>query len=302
MTPPKPKIVYICGMGHNGSTSLDLLLDLSPEIVGTSQLNDLFVLYHPSQKETSEQTDLDRFWLSVGSKLSPDQQDLLAEANRGILKEKELLRFAFSRSARQQYAEANEALVDCLLARTQTNVIVDSSKNVSRCLGLLESKYDVFVIHLTRDVRGYVESHNKRRGEVGKSPIYLKSTLIWLAKNIVTSVLVRPRAKHYLLVQYEELLRNPDSTLDTLSAFLDVPLEACREAIRGNAPIRPSQSLGFEGNRVLHARKDVVLDPTRMRSDGLFRSRIYWFALGWVSMFWRYRFKPNQGVALEQAS
>lgn len=289
----KPKLIYICGMGHNGSTSLDLLLDLLPETVGTSQLNDLLVLYFPDQKPESEVTDRDRFWADLASTLTPEQREVLAKENNSILRERALLRFAFSGKSRRRYAAINEVLIDALLKATSKPVIVDSSKNISRCLGLLETKYDVYVIHLTRDVRGYVESHNKRRGEEGKRPIYFKSTALWFAKNAAASIFVRPKASHYIRLKYEDMMLKPQQFLAALSSFLEMPLDGCHDAITGKAPLRPSQSLGFEGNRVLHMRKDVILDSNRVRTDGLYQSRAYWHSLGWLSCFWNYRFKTD---------
>ena len=274
-------------MGHNGSTSLDLLLDLSPNITGTSQLNDLLVLYDPEHPRKPIK-DLDRFWKELLAQLSLEETDALSRENKSILKERQLLPMAFLKSRRERYAQANERLLSALFERVNNNIVVDSSKNVSRCLGLLESHYDVRVIHLTRDVRGYVSSHNKRRKEQGLGPIYLKSTLIWFAKNIASSLFVKPKAKHYIHLRYEDMMNRPSEFLKSLEDFLETRLEACEMAIRGESPLRPSQSLGFEGNRVLHQRSDVYLDRSRIRNDGLFQSRLYWFLLGWVSRFWGY--------------
>ncbi len=291
-TKKKIKLIYICGMGHNGSTSLDLLLDLAPGITGTSQLNDLLVTYDP-RTQTNPQDSRVRFWDSVIADLTEQQKESLESENRGVLKEKQLLRFAFSKNNRRRYAIANEHLVDALVEKTGEAILVDSSKNVSRCIGLTESKYDLRVVHLTRDVRGYVESHNKRRAENGMSRNYLKPTLIWFAKNAATSLFVRRRAKNYLRIKYEDMMLNPDTFLRTLEEFIGEPLADCQNALKGLEPLRPAESLGFMGNRVLQNRKDVYLDPERIRSDGLFKSRGYWILLGWLSKFWQYRFKQN---------
>ena len=287
-TAVKPKIVYICGMGHNGSTSLDLLLDLHPETLGTSQLNDLLVLYFPSKKESP--TERDRFWDQLTDQLSEDQRAALATENESILKERRLLSFIFSKAKRRKYAAANEALIDKLLVAKDRSIIIDSSKNISRCLGLLETKYDLRVIHLTRDVRGYVNSHNKRRGENGLKPIYLKPTLVWLAKNVAATFAAKPKAKHYLHVRYEEMMFRPKEFLQRISDFIELPLEPCKQALMGVDPLKPSDSMGFEGNRVLHGRKDVYLDRNRVNRSGVFQSRLYWMTLGWLSCLWGYRF------------
>ena len=286
------KFVYICGLGHNGSTSLDLLLDLSPRFTGTSQLNDLLVPYDPRTLELAKQQDRDRFWIEVLNRMSDDQKRDLEFQNSSIGREKALLPLFFFSKRRKSYALANEVLIDLLSEKVGPDqVIVDSSKNVARCIGLSASKYDVRVIHLIRDVRGFVGSHNKRRIESGLKPDYLKPTLLWFAKNIAASVMARFRSKKIVRVSYEDYMFAPDQFLKTLSDFLDEPLDDCRPGLMGDEALKPDMSLGFSGNRVLHNRKQFCLDRNRVRADGIYKSSVYWILLGWPAMIWGYRFR-----------
>ena len=288
----KAKLVYICGMGHNGSTALDLLLDGSEDCIGTSQLNDLLVLYDPYEAENGRPEFVNDFWTQLLKELSEEQKQDLSSENNAVLKEKRILDFTFSARKRQRYAEANGRLISALSETVGGKTIIDSSKNISRVLGLLESSgIEVYVVHLTRDVRGYVGSHNKRRQENGKRLAYFAPTMIWFAKNVAASLLAKPKAKNYLHVRYEEMMLQPDQFLTKLGEFIGHRLDQCKPVLRGQEPLRSSQSLGFLGNRVLQNREDVFLDPSRVRGNQLYDSKIYWCLLGWVSMFWGYRFK-----------
>ena len=289
------KLIYICGMGHNGSTALDLLLDQSGNCLGTSQLNDLLALYDPFDNDNGRPEFVNRYWSEVVNKLSDSQRELLESENNSILKEKALLPFILSKKRRMRYASVNRYIIDQVSEKANGRAIVDSSKNVSRALGILEldgDAVDIYVLHLTRDVRGYVESHNKRRKENNLRPRFLVPTFVWFAKNAAASLFVKPRARNYLHVQYEEMMLKPDRFLEQLSDFFGVSLQSCRPALKGETPLQPANSLGFLGNRVLEQRKEVLLDPKRIKKDGLFRSFFYWCTLGWSSCFWGYRFKP----------
>ncbi len=288
------KIVYICGLGHNGSTSLDLLLDLSPNITGTSQLNDLLAPHDPNETPIETRTPRDKFWLEILEQLDTKEQQDLQYQNSIIRREKKLFSFFFRKSARVKYAQANEALIDVLASKLGNQTIVDSSKNITRCLGLLETKYDVRVIHLTRDVRGFVASHNKRRIENQLRPEYIKPTLLWYAKNTAASLMVKLKAKKYLRVRYEDYMFQPEQFLASVEKLIDVPLDDCRGGLLGKEKLRPSASLGFSGNRVLHNRKDFLLDRSRVSVKGLYLSRWYWLIAGWPAKCWGYSFRPKR--------
>lgn len=291
----KTKLIYICGMGHNGSTALDLLLDQSGNCFGTSQLNDLQVLYDPSDSDNGRPEFVNQYWSEVTGKLSESQLALLKSENQSVLKEKALLPFVFSKKRRTLYASANRYVIDQVSQKADGKAIVDSSKNVARVLGLLEldeDAVDIYVLHLTRDVRGYVESHNKRRKEINLRPRFLVPTFVWFAKNAAASLFVKPRARNYLHVRYEEMMLKPEQFLEQLGDFFGVSLKSCGPALQGETPLRPANSFGFLGNRVLDQRKEVLLDPKRIKKNGLFRSFLYWCTLGWSSCFWGYRFKP----------
>ena len=279
-------------MGHNGSTALDLLLDKADGCTGTSQLNDLLVLYNPFDETGDQRPAFVRdFWTSLLNSLSDDERSELKAENRSVLKEKRIFDFTFSAKKRAKYAEANLRLISRLHAELEGGTIVDSSKNISRVLGLLESPdLGIYVVHLTRDVRGYVGSHNKRRKENGRRPIYFIPTMVWFAKNVAASMLVKPRAQNYLHVCYEQMMLEPDRFLDELGSFIGCDLGQCKPALNGKQPLRPAESLGFLGNRVLQNREEVLLDSSRVASHQLYQSKVYWVLLGWVAKFWGYKF------------
>lgn len=284
------KIIYICGVGHNGSTFLNLLLDLPTNFLALSQLNDLLIDYIPGHNIGDENELRRDFWTQVLDRCPNDLIVNLPKTNREILSERKFMKFLFSSKARRSYAECNELLLDAIFEQAGCRVIVDASKNNSRCLGLLSSKYDVRAIHLVRDVRGFVNSTNKRRTEKGLRSHYLVPTFRWLVKNCMASLGVKRIAQNYTLLRYEDLINNPEETLQSLGYFLSEDLAACVPAIKGEVELDPDASLGFGGNRVLRLRKKTRFRSDTVERNGIFNSKMYWFFLGWPSRFWGYRF------------
>lgn len=277
------RLLYIVGLGHNGSTLLDLLLGASSGVFSTSQLNDLLAPYIP---DTASEKDI--FWKNVLSQLK-DYGKCLGEENRSIQLEKRIFEFLFSEKQRQYYASVNGELLEALSDKIDEQMIVDSSKNVSRALGLSElNQKKVYMLHLVRDIRSYVNSYNMRQAEQGKRNRYVFPAFHWYAKNIVSSLVVRRRSTHYLKMKYEDFIDNPVLEVERLERFCDFSFEETKKIILERKPIFPSKRMTFRGNRIL-AKDEVIFDPRRSTRDGVFHSKLFWWTLGWPSMLWGYR-------------
>ena len=278
------KVLYIVGLGHNGSTLLDLLLGASNRVFSSSQLNDLLAPYIPDSDSIK-----DTFWKKVLKQLE-DGGKALGEQNRSILLEKRALEFIVNRSARLHYAKVNFQLLEVLSSVIDDSLIVDSSKNVSRALGLLEGDCErIYMLHLVRDIRSYVNSYNMRQEEEGKGNRYLFPAFQWYAKNIISSLFVKRRANHYMFMKYEDFIQQPILEIERLEAFCSESFSETKNVIKNRKPIFPSKRMTFRGNRIL-AKDEVVFDPKKSKRDGVYNSKLFWVLYGWPSMFWGYRY------------
>lgn len=278
------KVLYIVGLGHNGSTLLDLLLGASNRVFSSSQLNDLLAPYIPDSDSIK-----DTFWRKVLEQLE-DGGKALGEQNRSIQLEKRALEFIINRSARLHYAKVNFQLLEVLSTVIDDSLIVDSSKNVSRALGLLEGDCErIYMLHLVRDIRSYVNSYNMRQAENGKGNQYLFPAFHWYAKNIISSLFVKRRANHYMFMKYEDFIQQPILEIERLEAFCSVSFSETKNVIKNRKPIFPSKRMTFRGNRIL-AKDEVVFDPKKSKRDGVYNSKLFWVLYGWPSMFWGYRY------------
>ena len=279
------KIIYICGVGHNGSTFLDLLLGDSLGVVSTSQLNDLHARYVPDSKTRMS----DKVWESVLGSLSREEKKSLRKHNLSVLNEKKLPSFIFSRKARVSYARANKPLLDRTFAEFPNSSLVDSSKNVSRCLGLLEIEgYEIYVIHLIRDLRSYVSSCNKRYEEKNQKPKYLFQSLNWVVKNWATTLFVRRRSNHFLQVRYEDFICDPASVLEQISEWSLTDLtETIKTVVDGRNIVIKDKPVFF-GNRIL-SKDEVAFNPKASNVNELHYSFWYWLIWGWFAKPYGYR-------------
>ena len=175
-----PKLAYLLGASHSGSTLLAMLLGAQPgactagELKATS-LGDVNSYRCSCQKKILEcpfwqkvskamerrgisEFDITRAQTSVFEPHSPYVQRLLAPLYRGGLMEQiRDLGLSFSREWRTQLAESqrrNLALIESLLEVTGAALVIDSSKVALRLKYLLRiPDLDVKVIHVIRDGR-----------------------------------------------------------------------------------------------------------------------------------------------------
>ena len=295
-------MIYICGMGHNGSTILNLILGQDLQVVATSQLNDLLHPYDPRKIESEARDSTDEFWIDILASLTPQEVQELQEMHSFNRQEKKILSAFFSRKHRKRFSKISCRLANLVMDKTGKTVLIDSSKNVSRALGLAQCEdVNIYTLHLIRDVRGLVNSFNKRRDERSLKHIFAKPTFWWLFKNVTASLLTPFVCKNRLSMQYEHLVMNPDKALDTLEAFVGEEFPQARKALRAEVDIAASKSLGFSGNRVITREKNRFRSG-QLSTGGVFKSNLYWFSLGWLSMFWGYRRKARASQPIPNTS
>lgn len=272
-------------MGHNGSTILNLALSMSSDVIATSQLGDLLNPYDPRKSED----DIDDLWSDMLSSLSRETVDKIENLGPLIRQERQILRLLISRKTRKSYAAMSEKIIEEITRRYAPRIIVDSSKNISRAIALTECENaEVYIIHLVRDVRRLVNSYNKRRAEKGLRLVYLGPTIWWFLKNLSGSLLVPRFAKHYRSIRYEDMVCDPDTVVDTLEDFLGESLTQTRMALRGEINIESRNDIGFSGNRVMQ-QENRRFRAGNLKEEGVFRSNLYFYTLGWLGGFWGYK-------------
>lgn len=152
------------------------------------------------------------FWGEVLASGVPSKVQLRKE-HKLISREKGLPYFLLSEARCRRYARIQDRVFQAIFQETGAKVLVDSSKNITRGLALLRaSRYDVRILHLVRDPRGFINSRNKRRREQDKDPMLIPFMAEWMLKNgMASTALCAYAGDGYCRVAYEDVMLRPQN-------------------------------------------------------------------------------------------
>ncbi|HEX2699647.1 MAG TPA: sulfotransferase [Acidimicrobiales bacterium] len=191
--------------------------------------------------------------------------------------------------ARAEYARVADIAFAAVAAETGSSVLVDSSKNVARAAALVhDSRYDVRVLHLVRDGRGYLASRRRRAPMTGRRYVAPVVMAGWLSKNLFISAVLRRQIPtgHYLLCRYEDFVSDPVGELRRIGAFAGVDTTGLAAS---------AMSEGLERHHLFEPRRRanyhvVRIDTERLPGQRLpvMRNLVYWLGGGFISARWGY--------------
>lgn len=257
----KPKFIYIAGLGHSGSTILDMALGAHPKITGLGEIYPYLISDIKERKEQLARStcscmvrgDKCRFWsetLNI-TKHTGGKADAYISLHK-LFKEK------FGKDT----------------------ALLDSSKNSYPFLKKINTHFDLKIILLTRDYRSWIHSRNSRL----KKPI-LYLALKWFLVNKKINYQLNKMQLPYLRVGYEEPALYPESILKKISEYIG------EEYTPDMLPPANTSSHIIHGN-VSRAdpakRKSIVYDMRRMTSLKLMFWQILIFPLQIFNKKWVY--------------
>lgn len=191
----KKKIIYIAGVGHSGSTILDMSLSCAENVIGLGEVKTLL------DAKTIE-SHL-KSYCSCGKPASDCEfwKDFKDEYNGSL-------------SINENY----DGLIHLFNKKFGEQVaILDSSKNSYSYLSYLDKKHDLKVILLTRDFRSWIYSRRKTA-----NTNMLKNAFHWIALNIKIRKDLKKMGIKPIVVGYEELALYPEHILKLLCEKLEI--------------------------------------------------------------------------------
>jgi hypothetical protein len=200
------RVVYIAGMGHSGSTLLDLLLSGHSRIasVGEAKMLAREGLSCTCRRRLEECP----FWSAVSRRVE-------ALARRP-------LRELAMQGPEPDFGRDNVAFFRAVSEAAGTSWIVDSSKSSRRLQGLLRTPgLEILILHLVRDPRGVVFS-NLRKGRDLKRSCLRYASNFRRARDLV---LGKPHVEPHVVVSYEWLAARPREAMLEIQTWLGVPFE-----------------------------------------------------------------------------
>lgn len=191
----RSKIIYIAGLGHSGSTILDMSLGTVSGVVGLGEL-----------KALMDDHTRDRHYTSVCSCGKKATDCIIWKDVPNLLEGK------------KGDPEKIEAILNLLRKNFGKEIIlVDSSKNSHAYLEYLHYHHDLRVIYLTRDARSWSYS---RYLSTGKPVLYF--VFRWLLENLKLLAQLRRMGITPLKAGYEELALFPEHVLKRIADFADL--------------------------------------------------------------------------------
>lgn len=220
----KQKVIFIMGLGHSGSTFLQLLLSSHPSIIGFGEI----ALLLKTLKNQSAPFDLPN--CSCGKK--PQQCEVWNK-------------FLQDYNPNMTNKELYLSIIKLFQVHFPGKILIDSSKNLDSFKEYYstydKNLIDLKVIFLSRDFRGWINSrkkNNKRKNR--KDYGLLFNSYKWFYRNFRKLKFLKKINQDFLSINYETLVFNTDQTFKKILHYLELDFmepdleKACTHDIFGN--------------------------------------------------------------------
>ena len=243
--------VYVISTSYSGSTLLSVLVNAHPQVVSIGELaNSIGALMkrggnHGYYCSCGLEIRHCRFWENVtnlclqnGIELDLHSFDTNLNFGHGkyinkmlfgiakrftsleTLRDRLLWMVPVFRNRITSLMHRNAILVQSILMAADKKIFLDASKDAKMAYYLTKNKNPDFkVIHLVRDIRGFINSCRKYLGE----GYFEKALNNWLRVNqAALKIKSNLPSEAYLLVKYERLCNNTAETIEEICEFIGV--------------------------------------------------------------------------------
>ena len=235
------KLLLIRGLGHSGTTILDLALGAHPQMVGLGEA--ARILERPAP------ADGDRGPARLRGELRFERRCTCGAVAAQCPVWGPLLEWLPGHDHWSLAAKMHRLLEGLERVRDPQQAppawVVDSYQDDFVLPFVQDSKLEIRIVHLTRDVRSWVHSRARRGREQGRCLPGLRPALRWCRTNARHDRLLQRGPHPVLRVGYEELALEPEATLKRLCRWLD--LDFSEQMLQ---PGSFSQSHVLSGNRM----------------------------------------------------
>jgi len=274
------KVLFVVGMARSGSTLLTALLN---RVDGFAGLGETHVYWELTGGE--ERCGCDRsledcpLWGTLYREQRAQGVDFaeLQDSFRDFVRPRpsSLLRGVRARRGGQgtdrlgRYLEATEATYSWMAERTESTVLVDSTKLPAAAdLTAAMPSTDVYLVHLVRDPRAAAQSLARKhmsgagggRGSLRYLTAVARAALDWTLRNAYAEAKLRRHfARRYMGLRFEDLTREPR---DTVAQLLElVGAEPAPEVFVSEDTVELGENHILTGNSVRFQRGPVTVAP-----------------------------------------
>ncbi|HST33883.1 MAG TPA: sulfotransferase [Solirubrobacteraceae bacterium] len=244
----RPKLVYVMGAGHSGSTILGITLGNCENIFFAGEIARWFRWAGKPPRRGSER---EQFWTAIRAEVPIG---LSGPEARSIDQSSRAFAIAGRRDRRrlaERYRAVTEALCRAIEGATGATHIVDTSHFPRRARQLqMLPGIELYLLFLVRDPRSVVASY--KGDEVATWPRRVTATTnayLWLTHLLSLAVFLRHPREKRLFVRHEDFVQDPEGVLGEILACI------------GSAAAIPDLTalqtgVAFQGNRLI--RSDVI--------------------------------------------
>lgn len=272
--------VYIVGRGRSGSTVLDCLLDnvegvqgMGETVVGLSEDLDALGAGQRGERVVS-------FWSRVREQIRQEGGDRAwSETVEAYTDQAHLSRFLYTLFADRKDAYIQRTLravgtvYEAVREVSGAEVVVDSSKEVTRGLLLAKHVEDCHLIHLVRNPLSVLSSNlrkmrkkgafrflRKQWNPEGKELLFVGLTCVnWTVGNLLCEVLKRC-TDEVTTIRLEDLKDAPADTLRLVGSRIGVNVEDVVQKMEEGEAM--STGVGLRGNRMRRRSTEFVFEPS----------------------------------------
>jgi hypothetical protein len=290
---PRPKVVYVMGAGHSGSTIVGVALGNCPGVFYAGEVEEWAVDAGIPRFGGSERTS---FWEQVREQVKGAEPLFGGEANRCIERSSSLFRLDRWRSRRRLrpvYLRVAEDLYRAIARISGSRCIVDSSHFPLRARELKRLEgIELYLLFLVREPQSLVASYLKQvnRQDVAERRVRMLSTNrdLWLTYLVSVFVFLRHRRDRRIFVRYEDFLADPEQAVRQVLAPAGVPA-----ALPDLSRLEIGVPLG--GNNRL-VRSEVVALKTRTQRPARVSRVTAFLQAPWTAVFSRLRPRAETGA------
>jgi len=272
----EPTVAYVLGRGHSGSTILGLVMGGAGDVVDIGEVVEGLI---PGPYAAWPDPSLDDpFWSRARADFEKRSGRSWHSAARAIYDQARIHNLPRTLVAPRRNAwfrrlrAINASFFEAISRTAGVSVIVESSKEVTRCILLARAFSRTRVLYLMRHPHEVVASdlyHVKKGGrlkllrrqipfEHDRAWLTLLVSARWLIGSLVAELACLAARGRVLRVRLEDLLSDPERELERIAAFVGFDAAPVIARIREDGPLRNGPSLG--GNRWVRQEPESVLE------------------------------------------
>lgn len=236
-----PRIIYVAGTRHSGSTLLDMLMSTHSQVIGIGEAKMFALRPHTNCTCGADHWQTCPFWTGVDERMRSDNGPGIGYAD-------------IESHDPETFSAYNARFFRAIGEEGKFPVVLDSSKDFTRLASLLASDLPVEVVHLVRDPRGVVFSGIRKKRPIGAV------CRRYVRTNVASAYLLRD--KPHVEVRYEDLARHPERELARILDLVGLDIE--HEQL---ADWRNVERHNFAGNRMRTGGSKKIRPHEAWRTD-----------------------------------